>query len=380
MRQFLGILACSVFLALGMAHGQQNSNGTASLDEIKTQHKMLTDDIQIKTRGVEKASKDLDAISSEIQNLKKTPQTSMSFLQKYKLQSRLQEAQVLSEKLATLKMQAVETDKKLIAVQQALIRTLDQEIDLQRKSVLSKSNPLSLRQDSATKLFQLLADRFSVVSSAYNGAKRSDSSLPQLSRDHEELQEQLFAMDDLEKKLSKEMEALRLELTVAQRQKFLQRELAQLFEEEAFFGEQGFVRVGSAKETTKKDPSTVALTSNGPTKTDEAAPTLPAIPLDVNQPHAAPNPVTMPVTDTSVATSPGGLPPATTSDGTSLSSTSRTALLRGQKEDPRSLIEASSLDRQIHWLDQQLSQTEAFLVEVRKTKKEIQHTLILPNP
>lgn len=236
------------FAILSLAHAQ-------SLFKLRETSKVLSHKLYEQDQKIEKKSSKLDQISKKIHRLKKKQKSNVSILGHYRLQSKLKEAQKISDQLSELSIKKRETELRLQKTQALLIQNLNQRIEHHRKLANDKKESWTNRQRSALELEKLLAERIrlSTENPAHKGLPPRTAQLIDSESSPEDLQEKLVAIQDLEKQMVLQASLIQQELKEVQRQQFLRRELTHLMDEEAFFGEQGFIR-GSATRAEKEEP------------------------------------------------------------------------------------------------------------------------------
>ncbi|MCB0308935.1 MAG: hypothetical protein KDD48_06150 [Bdellovibrionales bacterium] len=360
--------------------------------------------------SIDDVKKQLNLLSEHIKELKRT-KGSTAFLKKYKLQNRLQDAQILSDRLTELNSTRARLFEKKNEIELVFVDWLDQQIESYRRHTFDKHESLENRQKSANELSKLLIERFSLLAKVSPNTKEWPSGIPPLADSDQDLKEQLLAMEDLEKQLIQDSKTIKAEINSTRKQKFLQRELALLFEEEAFFGEQGFITVGKpslsksqagiqtdSTLTKNKTESTEVSTNNSDTAqtetTIEDSTVQTENPGTVQEPQQA-STTTMAYSESFAenAKEVGASIHAKSVMGvekmdnktkalpepTQPTPTDERAMLRGEqrsdKRNNRPIQEMSSLDQTIVWLQIQLNQARSMLEEVKKAKTEIRQVL-----
>lgn len=361
-RYFIGAIL-GVFLAAGSARADD-------LPQAQERYERAAADLDAKEREIVRETETLAALSAEIRQLKKSK--TPGILQKYKLQSRLQQAQSLSEKLLAFQGQRHELRGALDAGRSAYGAALDRAIEASRAVVLAKDQPLARRQEAAASVTARMAERLAIILAAYERGRDNPAVLPVPAQGQEALREQADAMDDLDRTLSRELDLLQKELIAARRQKALNRELAQLFDEESFFAEQSFISLGATR-SAARDAGAVALKAGdgAPAPSEPGAatqgPALPATGLPAGTVEAD-----------AAGTGTASVPVKDFDTRIAQQEADRSKWLQAKQKAGKDSVETSHLDRQIFWLEDQLAHVRGFLADVRQTRKEVQGLIQRP--
>ena len=347
-------------LVLGLAHAEDLADLRARYEEGATALSRQESVIQDETRA-------LDQISGEIQRLKKSkPQ---GLLGKYKLQSRLQQAQSLSERIHALSNERTDLAVRVQSLKETYVASLDRAISRDRAALVDARAPISQRQQAALALADELSQRLNLTLLAIERPGIQSTALPAARDDRDSLAEQANAMEDLEKNLTRQLAALQDELIQAKRQQSLNRELAQLMEEESFFGEQGFISLGVARPTAKDGATALAL-KNGSVEATPAVDSGSA----TQGPPTAPSDATIPTTDASTAATL----PADKSATKDFEPKAADRSVYAQERRARTAVESNGLDRQISWLQGNIGRMQSMLDHVHQTQREIRGLLQRP--
>lgn len=249
-----------------------------SLDALRERATELARAVSKQSQELAETSQLLDRLSAEIHSMKRKQEKAPTLLRQYRLQTHLQAAQTVSDRLSDMTAARREVEKELQNVQKLLARKLDQTIESRRGVANSSSESWKNRSLAARELELLLVERMQISLGPASGSFPTNAaSLLRNGVSQEDARERLDALKDLEHRMENEIAFLESELSEVRRQRFLRNELTHLMDEEAFFAEQGFVR-GGASRTDKGTAATNLTKPAPPTKETPVAPETVASP------------------------------------------------------------------------------------------------------
>ncbi len=408
-----------------------------TLDELRKDRAELQAKLKNQQYAAQEKEHVLNQLSVQIQDLKNKQAKQRLILRGYRLQSLLSEAEEVSQNLQSLRQKEQRTRSRLEKNRSYLISSLDEAIDEQAKRV-HETKALIPKKRAAKKLTRLSNEREALaIQTQTETLPNTMANLTQKVKDPEELADRLKAINDFQGRLRKEVALLRDEISHEKRQEFMRQEIGHLLEEEAFFGERGFIH-GSTPRT--KDEAATALaktsteevteesteTSSTPedSSIDVVSPELPALPPEGNpmEPSEEMNggdELQIPAEPLAPPMPEGEIPSLETANGSpealstvpvapetevvtqnrleipSLVDAGNEAALDVQNRDPLAQLasefglDADQLQdlelpqnaptEHLHWLAQRLETTQAILLELEKLARKIQKQLT-PTP
>jgi hypothetical protein len=304
------------------------------LTHLKQRALELTQTLETQSQEIGSTNTKLDQLSRDIQSLKSQKRGRM-ILGSYRLQTKLQEAQELSDRLSAMTESHKKIEQELRNLHERYARELDDRIERNRTRANNKSEAWIERSRAAREMDLLLAERAQI--SMGLSAFSPPSTSAKLIQNHvttDDVTERLDAIRDFERRLLKEISLIERELADVRRQRFLRSELSHLMDEESFFGEQGFVRAGTAQNNKDKESGTeTSLTKTASTTTTPGSSGFGSQAASGASSSAKP---------TSGETQTASIPQSTTGGGTTPSSKPSNPAMSGPSAPPANVSPATS--------------------------------------
>ncbi|MFH1017022.1 MAG: hypothetical protein V1798_02425 [Pseudomonadota bacterium] len=272
----------------------------------------LLKQIEGRNAQIQDVSAHLDRLTSSISRIKAKQKSGSSLLQGYRLESQLKEAQQVSNRLDRLTLERADLAAELAATRHSMAGALDRAMEEWEKIAAKPSTNREARREALTEMERLSYLRMQLaIEPLIPSLPATVGDLKAGRGNSDDLSERLNALKDFERRLVRELAAVSADLKQARRQRFVRSELGHLLEEEAFFGEQGFVHNGPPR-ASKTD-----LVNQGRTAID-AGTKNPSTPKDAaNTAAGSTQPVSATVGESSGATTAasatgpvGAAPPA----------------------------------------------------------------------
>ena len=177
-----------------------------TLEQIKERLAGLDQTIADQNSEIQDTSKLLDRLSSEIHNIKTKQGNDPTLLQKYRLQTRLRQAQEVSDHLARLTETKREEEKAREHARRTLVAELDRTIEARRGVAGSRSENMKNRSAAAHEMERLLAERMQ-LSTGLSSPTFPANATSLLRREilADDNQERATALRDLEERMKNEV-------------------------------------------------------------------------------------------------------------------------------------------------------------------------------